>query len=85
MRKNIYITIILFSSLLFSGCEVNVDNPNTLTQATFWKTPRDAEYGVNAIYNMFYKPGTYTRWIWFRLDLTSDEGFRSSPWAELTE
>lgn len=85
MRKNIYITIILFSSLLFSGCEVNVDNPNTLTQATFWKTPRDAEYGVNAIYNMFYKPGTYTRWIWFRLDLTSDEGFSSSPWAELKE
>lgn len=79
-----YITII-FAIFLFSACEVDVQNPNAITTATFWETERDAEYGVNAVYNMFYKPGTYSRWIWFRLDLTSDEGFSQSPWAELKE
>ncbi|MCD8262379.1 MAG: RagB/SusD family nutrient uptake outer membrane protein [Bacteroides sp.] len=40
---------------------------------------------MNAIYNMFYKTGTYTRWWWFRTDLTSDKGFSASPWAELKD
>ncbi|HOM63970.1 MAG TPA: RagB/SusD family nutrient uptake outer membrane protein [Dysgonamonadaceae bacterium] len=85
MKKYLYLLIISVSSLILNGCDVDVINPNTLTKATFWKTERDAEYGVNAIYNMFYKPGTYSRWIWFRLDLTSDEGWSQSPWAELKE
>jgi hypothetical protein len=82
MKKIFYLFII---STLMSACDVDVDNPNTLTTATYWKTETDAANGVNAIYNMFYKPGTYSRWIWFRLDLTSDEGGSSSPWAELKE
>lgn len=82
MKKLIYI---LFTVFLFSACDVDVDNPNTITTATFWKTEKDALYGVNSVYNMFYKPGTYSRWMWFRLDLTSDEGFSQSPWAELKE
>lgn len=85
MKNSLYIFILLFAFVFFNGCDVSVDNPNTLTQSTFWKTQRDAEYGVNAVYNMFYKPGTFSRWIWFRLDLTSDEGFSQSPWAELRE
>lgn len=84
MKKYIYLFIaIVFITI--NGCDVDVVNPNTLTQATFWKNERDAEYGVNAIYNMFYKPGTYSRWLWFRFDLTSDEGWSQSPWAELKE
>lgn len=82
MKKYIYI---IFAVFLFSACDVDVDNPNTITTATYWKTETDAQYGINAVYNMFYKPGTYTRWIWFRLDLTSDEGYSQSPWAELKE
>ena len=70
---------------MLNACDVSVDNPNTITTATFWKTETDAQYGINAVYNMFYKPGTFSRWIWFRLDLTSDEGFSQSPWAELKE
>lgn len=85
MKKYLYIFILATAFVFINGCDVEVDNPNTLTQSTFWKTQKDAEYGVNAIYNMFYKPGTYSRWIWFRLDLTSDEGFSQSPWAELKE
>lgn len=85
MKKFIYIKFLFVAFVMFTGCDVSVDNPNTLTQSTYWKTQRDAEYGVNAIYNMFNKPGTYSRWLWFRLDLTSDEGFSQSPWAELKE
>jgi len=82
MKKIIYL---LFAACLLNSCSVEVDNPNTITTATFWKTEKDAQYGINAVYNMFYKPGTFSRWIWFRLDLTSDEGFSQSPWAELKE
>jgi hypothetical protein len=82
MKKLIYI---LFAVFLFSACDVDVENPNTITSVTFWKTEKDAEYGINAVYNMFNKPSTYSRWIWFRLDLTSDEGWSQSPWAELKE
>jgi len=82
MKKLLYIFSIV---CLFNACKVDVENPNSITRDNFWVTERDAEYGVNAIYNMFYKPGTYARWIWFRHDLTSDEGFSQSPWAELRE
>src|SRR5690606_6742857 len=59
------------------------ENPNTLTKDQFWKTESDAQKGLNAAYAMFYKPGGWARWIYFRLDLTSDEGFSNSPWIEL--
>ena len=83
MKK--FLSIIFAVSLFLSSCEVDVMNPNDLEVRAFWKTEADAQSGVNAIYNMFNKPGTYSRWIWFRLDLTSDEGFSSSPWIELAD
>ena len=74
--------------LLFSSCKktiLDVENPNTLTEDVFWKTESDAQKGLNAAYAMFYKPGLWSRWIYFRLDLTSDEGFSNSPWVELAD
>ncbi len=82
MKKYI---VTLLAALTLGSCNVDVTNPNTLTTGTFWLTEQDAQYGINAVYNMFYKPGTWTRWMWFRLDLTSDEGTSMSPWAELAE
>lgn len=76
---------ILFAACLMTSCSVEVNNPNTISTKTFWKSEKDAQFGINAAYNMFYKPGTFSRWLWFRLDLTSDEGFSQSPWAELKE
>lgn len=75
-------------ALLVAGCSktvLDVKNPNTLTEDVFWSTEEDAQKGLNAAYAMFYKPGLWSRWMYFRLDLTSDEGFSGSPWIELAD
>ncbi|WP_285008508.1 RagB/SusD family nutrient uptake outer membrane protein [Pedobacter faecalis] len=86
--KNILVILILATTCIVCSCKkelLNQDNPNTLTVEQFWKTESDAQRGVNAIYHMFYQPGGWSRWIYFRLDLTSDEGFSKSPWTELAD
>lgn len=86
----ITLKIFTFLSLfcIVNACQkedLDLTNPNALTTGQFWETPADAELGVNSIYAMFYKDGLWTRWIYFRLDLTSDEGFSNSPWTELAD
>lgn len=87
MKQHIlHITVLVAFTLLVPSCSndlLDVENPNTITEDQFWKTQSDAEKGVNAIYSMFYQNGGFNRWIYFRLDLTSDEGFSRSPWLEL--
>lgn len=75
--------VVLFSVTSCNPDILDVDNPNTITTGQFWKTEEDAHSGVNSIYAMFYKNGGFNRWIYFRLDLTSDEGMSKSPWIEL--
>lgn len=79
---------IFFALGLLSSCKkdlLDFDNPNSLSTDLFWLSEEDAQKGVNSIYSMFYKPGSWARWIYFRLDLTSDEGFSKSPWIELAD
>nr|WP_199075581.1 RagB/SusD family nutrient uptake outer membrane protein [Pedobacter sp. ASV19] len=85
MKKIIIIMLALTTAVLYSCKKDLLDqkNPNTLTKQQFWKTEDDAQNGVNSIYAMFYQNGVWNRWIYFRLDLTSDEGFSNSPWIEL--
>lgn len=74
--------------LLLSSCSKSVLdqlNPNAMPVTQFWKTEDDAQKAVNAIYAMFYQNGSWNRWIYFRLDLTSDEGMSKSPWVELAD
>jgi starch-binding outer membrane protein, SusD/RagB family len=89
MKKLLIIfCVVCVSSLFLCSCKkslLDVTNPNTLTEDQFWKTEADAQAGLNAVYAMFYKPGLWSRWIYFRLDLTSDEGFSNSPWIELAD
>lgn len=82
----IYLPVALALLLVAPSCNkdlLDVTNPNTITVDQFWKTESDAQQGLNAAYAMFYKNGGFNRWIYFRLDLTSDEGFSKSPWIEL--
>jgi len=87
--KNTFNKIILGLALaasLMPSCTKqleDVTNQNAIPVTEYWKTEDDAQKGVNAIYTMFYKPGVWSRWIYFRLDLTSDEGWSQSPWIEL--
>ncbi len=87
MKKLFYIILpVAITFIVFPSCSkslLEVDNPNTLTEDQFWKSETDAAKGINAAYAMFYKPGGWARWMYFRLDLTSDEGFSKSPWVEL--
>jgi len=89
MKKILLITISAIMSLTFlASCKkdlLNVENPNVITEDQFWKTEDDAQKGLNAAFAMFYKPGLWSRWIYFRLDLTSDEGYSISPWVELAD
>lgn len=73
-------------SLVVAGCNKNlldIDNPNEAPVHTFWQTEADAQKGVNAAYSSLYKEGTWMRWLSFRYDLSSDEGWSTSPWNEL--
>jgi len=85
--KKIIISTIVFLGLFITSCEneLNQNSPNQITTTQFWKTEGDAQKGVNSIYAMFYKDGLWARWIYFRLDLTSDEGYSKSPWTELAD
>lgn len=87
MRKSTIILIVILCLSATFSCQDDLDlsNPNALTVDQFWKTENDAQQGVNSIYAMFYKEGTWARWMYFRLDLTSDEGFSESPWIELAD
>ncbi|WP_433830053.1 RagB/SusD family nutrient uptake outer membrane protein [Flavobacterium anhuiense] len=86
MKKIIIITA-AFLGLVFIACENELDlnSPNDITVDQYWKTESDAQAGVNSIYAMFYKDGLWARWMYFRLDLTSDEGYSVSPWTELAD
>ncbi|MBC9797127.1 RagB/SusD family nutrient uptake outer membrane protein [Sinomicrobium weinanense] len=88
MKKLLIISTVICTLFAVTSCqkdELDLKNPNALTTDQFWVTPDDAEKGVNAIYAMFYKDGLWARWVYFRLDLTSDEGFSQSPWVELAD
>lgn len=82
-----YITGLILLLLMASCNEdiLNVADPNVPTQETFWKTVDDAQMGLTACYSQFTRVGNWSRWIYFRYDLTSDMGYSTSPWNELAD
>lgn len=86
MKK--YILIIFCATLLFSSCQedrLQLENKNTISSGNFWKTEADAEAGVVAIYNMFYRQGTWTRNIYTQMNGMADDGVSFAGWTELAE
>ncbi|RQP11294.1 MAG: RagB/SusD family nutrient uptake outer membrane protein, partial [Parapedobacter sp.] len=72
----------LLATLVYTSCShdlLDIENPNEPTTGTFWKTEDDAQKGLDAVYSRFYKEGTWMRWLSFRYDLGSDEGWSTSP------
>jgi len=87
MKKIHYITALIVVFLMSACSEslLDIPNPNEPTVSTFWKTEDDAQKGINAAYSMLFKEGGWMRWLSFRYDLGSDEGWSTSPWNELAE
>jgi starch-binding outer membrane protein, SusD/RagB family len=85
--KKIYI-IIVACTLITSSCSdslLDITNPNTFTASDFWKTEDDIDKGVVAVYNMFYKQGTWTRNIYTQMNGMADDGVSYAGWTELQE
>lgn len=77
--KNIIIIIAIFATIM-SGCknDLTIPNPNAPTTQEFWKTAKDAQFGVNAIYSTFHRVGI-SRWFYFETIIRSDIGLSHSP------
>lgn len=64
---------------------LDINNENTISTGNFWKTENDAEAGVVAVYNMFYRQGTWTRNIYTQMQGMADDGVSLAGWTELSE
>ncbi|MCX7985890.1 MAG: RagB/SusD family nutrient uptake outer membrane protein [Bacteroidales bacterium] len=83
MKRSIILFISIFTLFSCSDDLLDVYNPNVPTKETFWKSTDDLQLALTATYSQFTRPGNWGRWIYFRYDLTSDEGYSNSPWTEL--
>ncbi|MBS7562954.1 RagB/SusD family nutrient uptake outer membrane protein [Mucilaginibacter sp. Bleaf8] len=83
MKKFIIIFIAAMATGM-AGCKKSLDvqSPNAPTTAIYWKTADDAVKGVNAMYSTFHRAGL-CRWFFFATIIRSDEGWSSSPDANL--
>ncbi|RFZ84825.1 RagB/SusD family nutrient uptake outer membrane protein [Mucilaginibacter terrenus] len=82
MKKTIILTIAALVIGVTSCKKLDVVNPNQPTTAVFWKTADDAQKGVNSIYSTFHRAGL-CRWFFFATIVRSDEGWSTSPDANL--
>lgn len=75
-------------ALMFASCDaswLDIQNKNTLSTGVFWKSESDIESGVIAIYNMFYRQGTWTRNMYTQMNGMADDGVSYAGWTELNE
>jgi starch-binding outer membrane protein, SusD/RagB family len=85
IKKVIILAVMIMGLMACSEDILDVENPNVPTQSTFWKTVDDAQMGLTAVYSQFTRVGNWSRWIYFRYDLTSDMAYSGSPWNELKD
>ena len=87
MKKLLSIVILLAAALSFTSCvkDLDIQNKNGLSTGMFWKTQDDMNAGLNAVYNMFYRQGTWTRNIYTQLNGMADDGVSYAGWTELNE
>ena len=82
--RYIFLTVLV---LQLSSCNeswLELSNPNEQTSGTFWKTEKDIEMGVNAIYQSLYYDGTFLRFAQCALDFRGDDVWSPSPWNVLS-
>ena len=87
MKKHI-IGILCAALAMFCACNeshLDIQNENTLSTGVFWQTEDDIEAGLIAVYNMFYRQGTWTRNIYSQMQGMADDGVSYAGWTELNE
>ncbi|MBK5720656.1 RagB/SusD family nutrient uptake outer membrane protein [Dysgonomonas sp. Marseille-P4677] len=86
--KKIYVIILIVTCAFTSSCSdslLDIDNNNTVSTGNFWNSEEDINRGVIAVYNMFYKQGTWTRNIYTQMNGSADDGVSYAGWTELQE
>jgi len=86
--KRFVVCLTCVLSLVVISCDkskLDIINENTISTGNFWKTEADAESGVVAVYNMFYRQGTWTRNIYTQMQGMADDGVSLAGWTELNE
>lgn len=78
------IIILIIFTIGFYSCsnELDIKNPNELTNESFWKSESDAIKGINACYSTLHRSG-FSRWQLMASDLRSDVGASFSPSSDL--
>ena len=81
MKKLIIISVCL---TLFYSCqnELDITNPNEVTNESFWRNETDAIKGINSSYSTLHR-GAFSRWQPMLYDLRSDVGASFSPDSQL--
>jgi len=86
------IILIVFAAALAiagtTGCSdsyLDIQNRNGLSTGVFWASEDDINAGLNAVYGMFYRQGTWTRNIYTQLNGMADDGVSYAGWTELNE
>lgn len=85
MKKIIkYIIVFALLTGISISCKKSLDiaNPNAVDESNFWKTGTDALAGINAVYGINYRQGTYARSIFWD-NPRSDDGWASTGYPPL--
>lgn len=82
--KKIFTIAIVAALFASTACnkKLEIPDPNRTNTENFWKTANDAQTGINAIYSAFHRGGP-ARWWFFLTQVRSDEGYSTSPNANL--
>ncbi|MDD6365051.1 MAG: RagB/SusD family nutrient uptake outer membrane protein [Bacteroidales bacterium] len=86
MKRFLKISLAAVAALSLSSCgALDIQNENGLSTGMFWKSQDDINSGLNAVYGMFYRQGTWTRNIYTQLNGMADDGVSYAGWTELNE
>ncbi|WP_246615856.1 RagB/SusD family nutrient uptake outer membrane protein [Aquimarina litoralis] len=72
-KLNTYITLI-FSILMLSGCDLDVENSNAVTEETFWRTSSDFNAALNTVYGALQFQGVSGSGLAFEMLLGDEAG-----------
>ncbi len=75
-----YIMMMVFAFGMFACADLELENPNQATEASFWKTEADLFQGVVSVYDQLQDGGLYGVDQRLVMTLLSDEGTNEAPW-----